>query len=110
MSPAEALRLLQVMQPTVLALMPGMTAAANDLLQVRLLSSCIHEMGCLAASGGSRPAAFCCCHPALSETEHAAVQAARIPLPINLFVPVFEIEAEPGCMQTASCDVATFKR
>ena len=43
MSPAEALRLLQVMQPTVLALMPGMTAAANDLLQVGLLFGCIPE-------------------------------------------------------------------
>ena len=46
MSPAEALRLLQVMQPTVLALMPGMAAAANDLLQVGLLFSCILQIGC----------------------------------------------------------------
>ena len=44
MPPAEALRLLQVLQPTVLVLMPGMTAAADDLLQVGLPSTCIPEV------------------------------------------------------------------
>ena len=108
MSPAEALRLLQVMQPTVLALMPGMTAAANDLLQVGLLCGCIPDTVHIWVGAG--PATFCWCHPASSEPQHAAVQAARIPLPVKLFVPVFALEAEPGCMRTASCDVATFKR
>ena len=45
MSPAEALRLLQIMRPTVLALMPGTAAAANDLLQVGLPISCLLEIG-----------------------------------------------------------------